>query len=346
MKKNKMEKRRILLFLPLLLVPTLALVFMLLGGGKADKNEPSNSARGINASLPDAQLGKERNLDKMEIYEQNPDSVDTGGLDVLSAKLGFGEGVDPQTAKINEKLAAINAAVNVPEVTPKTSLRANGNPSGRESISKDVEKLELLMKGMKSGNGEDPELTQLSSILQSIQEIQNPALAKQKYQPLNTGGIDSLFRAIPAVIASNQRAVEGSVVELRLLDSIIINGQLVPKGHSVFGTAAFSNQRLDLQIKNIRLGTSVIPVSLTVFDKRDAMVGIYAPEALLHDAIGKGSTDALSTIDISGFDLPTQLASAGLDAAKSVMSRKIKRVKQKLKAGYPVLLRDNSKRFK
>jgi Conjugative transposon, TraM len=44
-----------------------------------------------------------------------------------------------------------------------------------------------------------------------------------------------------------------------------------------------------------------------------------------------------------GFDqsLATQVAGAGLDAAKSLLNKKVRRIKVKLKAGYPILLRDN-----
>jgi hypothetical protein len=44
--------------------------------------------------------------------------------------------------------------------------------------------------------------------------------------------------------------------------------------------------------------------------------------------------------------LTTQFAGAGLDAAKSLFTKRLKRIKQKLKAGYPVLLRDNTKKLK
>lgn len=114
----------------------------------------------------------------------------------------------------------------------------------------------------------------------------------------------------------------------------------------MFGLAAFSNQRLNLEIKNIRLGNQVIPVNLTVYDRRDAMQGINAPEALLTEAIGSGATDAMGGVGISGFDLTTQIAGAGIDAARSLLTKKIRRVKQSLKAGYPLLLRDNTKKLK
>ena len=159
---------------------------------------------------------------------------------------------------------------------------------------------------------------------------------------------DSIFRAIPAYVVGPVKVTQGSVIELRLLDSVTINGQFLAKGHSVYGVAEFSNQRIALEIKNIRLGTSIIPVSFSTYDKRDGMKGINAPEALLADAVGAGSVDAVSGIGLMGIDqnLGTQIAGAGLGAAKGLLSKKVKRAKQKLDSGYPVLLRDNTRKVK
>lgn len=147
-------------------------------------------------------------------------------------------------------------------------------------------------------------------------------------------------------IEGDQKAVQGSVVKLKLLDSIVIGGQIIPKGHLVFGLASFSNQRLNLEIKNIRLGTSIVPVNFTVFDMRDAMSGINAPEAVLSDAVDGGLVDAAGSIGITGFDLTTQIAGAGIDAARSLLTKKLKRVRQPLKSGYALLLRDNTRKVK
>ncbi|SMD01501.1 conjugative transposon protein TraM [Pedobacter nyackensis] len=349
---KRMEKRRILLFLPLLALPFMALGFKVLGGGNAETTDTLVSPKGINTALPDAAFKKEVPIDKMGIYNQTKrDSTASAdnGFDAIVGKLGFSGAEDIQTGQINEKLAIINREINTPYVTPQghTEPVKSYGPAN-ESMSKDVAKLEMLMKNMKDSSAEDAEMKQLSTILQSIQEIQNPELARQKYPKAPISEVDSLFKAIPAVIAENQKATQGSVVKLRLLDTIVINGQLIPKDHEVYGLAEFSNQRLNLEIRNIRLSNQIIPVNLTVFDKRDAMRGINAPEALLTDAVNSGGSDAIGGMGIMGFDqsLTTQIAGAGIDAAKSLFTKKLRRIRQKLKAGYPLLLRDNTKKLK
>lgn len=344
--KQKIEKRRVLLLLPIFLLPLLTLAFYALGGGGANVKADTITASGINTQLPAAKFIGDTLTDKISLYNKNR-FVDTSDTEIrsLANKFGFnGSAADPQAKAIEEKLAALNQEIAEPAERYPTSgqVKTSSQDAG---IAKDVDKLELLMKSMQSGSGEDPEMKQLADMLQSIQEIQNPELAKLKYHTADKpASEESLFSTIPAAIEGDQKVVQGSVVKLRLMDTVVLNGQVIPKGHLIFGLAAFSNQRLNLDIKNIRLGNSIVPVNLTVFDRQDAMSGINAPEALLTDAVNGGVVDAASGIGITGFDLTTQIAGAGIDAAKSLLTKKLRRIKQPLKSGYPLLLRDNTKK--
>jgi len=347
--KPKVSKRKLLLVLiPALLVLLCVSGYYLYRQYSSVADAPYKS--GINMALPDAKLEKEEPVDKMGYYEKaRQDSAHGGasGLNSAAEKLGFASPENVQDRQISEKLAAINQVIATPYAASKSSAPTSFGYSNAAPISKDVDRLETLMKGMQGNGDADPEMSQLGEMMDKLIAVQNPDLAAQLYKKklLDAGG-DSLFRAIPAVVAVNQKARQGSVVELRLLDTVVINGVILPAGHSVFGLAAFSNQRLNLEIKNVRMGTSVVPVNLTVYDKRDAMSGINAPEALLTDAVNGGVVDGLGSVGITGFDLTTQIAGVGIDAAKSLLTKKIGRIKQNLKAGYPVLLRDNTKKLK
>jgi len=343
-----MEKRTMLLLFPLLVIPFLAFGFYALGGGSGKSKDENLEPKGINTVLPDAQFKDTEPAGKMELYKQAvPDSNQLDGLESIAGKLRLPAAEDAQTKQINDKLAAINREIATP-YSPAPAPPAAGNSAAMRGapISGDVDRLESLMKTMQENSGQgDPEMAELNSMMDKILDIQNPGRARQRESETRTASItDSIFRAIPAVISTNQRASQGSVVELRLLDSVRIAGQLIPKGHLLFGLATFSNQRLNLEIKNIRLGTSIIPVNLTVFDQRDGMTGINAPQALLTEALGAGASDAAGSFGISGFDLTSQIAGAGLDAARSLFNKKVRRVKQKLIKGYPLLLRDNTRK--
>ncbi|WP_461791661.1 conjugative transposon protein TraM [Pedobacter sp.] len=342
MKRKRMETRQVLLLLPLLVLPMLAGAFYALGGGRKVAVEKIVMGSGLKVSLPEARFNADTLEGKMSVYDRAQKSgadSSLSGMDVVAERLGFSAlEEDPKVAAINERLSMLNAEMARGEQNPP----ASGRRALRDGSGAEVEKLERLMQGMQNGSsGEDAEMKQLSSILERIQEIGDPELARLKYKSAVGDGasIDSVFGAIPAVIDGNQKAVQGSVVKLKLLDTVMIGGYLIPRGYNLYGLGSFSNQRLNLEIRNIRVGNSIIPVRLTVFDRKDAMVGINAPEALLSDAVRGGGVDAMGSFGMMGMDLTTQLAGAGIDAARGLLSKKLKRIRQPLKNGYQVLLR-------
>lgn len=347
-KKQRVDQQTMMLVLFPIAVFLSAILFYVLGGGRPEPMEGVKSS-GINTQLPQAQLAKQQPADKMAYYDMaKEDSAhnDTASLSTAAENFGFNRRGNSQTQKINEKLTAINQALATPDIIPQRYTPNNLAGNTPTPITKDVDRLETLMENMQQNGNDDAEMAQLGSMMDKLLALQNPELAKTLLKKTDNGKPDSTFAAIPAIIAISQKAKQGSVVELRLQDTLIINGQIIPKGHLIYGLASFSNQRLNLEIKNIRLGTSIIPVNITVFDQRDGMEGINAPEAMLNDAVKGGITDAAGSIGITGFDLTTQIAGAGIDAAKSLLTKKVGKVKQSLKAGYPLLLRDNTKRPK
>jgi hypothetical protein len=349
--KQKKDKRKLWLLLPVLVVPFLAFAFYKMEGGEGKVADDVGTARGINTELPGAVVNEDEPISKIGYYRRaDRDSAKAGQLPVNEegGGLAFGKaGEDQQTRAINSRLAMLNREISRPvEGYRPSAVAAKPAPSGMDN---DVDRLEALMKAMQQDKGgDDPEMAQLAAMMDKLIAVQNPELARQLYQKPERAvpPPDSLFAAIPAVIAVDQKVRQGSVVELSLLDTVVLSGVKIPKGHSLFGLASFSNQRLNLEIKNIRLGNQVVPVNLTVYDQRDAMAGINAPDALLGEAIGNGAADAMGSVGIPGLDLTTQIAGAGIDAARSLLTKKIRRVKQQLKAGYPLLLRDNSKKLK
>jgi len=346
MEAKKRDKRKVLLVLPLLVIPFMAVAFYAMGGGTGSAMAGQTTAKGINTDLPDASFKKNEPTDKMGFYQQSDldssGTKNTNGIAKVADRLGFGSSEeDPQTKAINEKLEALNSEINRPERPVKNQSNIQRNTNS-QSIGNDVDRLEALMKTMQSGKGEDPEMAQLSGMMDKIISIQNPGLLQQRLKQQNLANPDSLFRAIPAIIVENQKAMQGATIKLQLQDSVRLNGQLIPKGHYLFGTCNITNQRLLLHIKNIRLGTSIVPVDLTVYSL-DGMAGIYAPEAVLSDAVSGGADDAIRDMQILTMDqsIGMQAAGAGIDAAKSLFSKKVKRIKVKLNAGHTILLRNN-----
>lgn len=346
METKTRDKRKIFLVLPLLVMPFLALAFYAGGGGRGSDGEVVLS-KGINTALPDANFKTEEPVDKMGLYAKGEkDTSGSNGVSGMAEKMGFGNGAgDEKTAEINAKLAALNKEINSAPAdigSGKSSGTSQAPKQNDAGMKTDVDRLEMLMKSMKADKGTDPEMEQMNAMLEKLLDIQNPARAQQKMVSKIYGdGAEKEFLAVPAELADGGKVVQGSTIRLRLLDSVVLKNVVIPKGHFVFGLCRLVNQRLLLDIKNIRLGELIIPVELTMYGM-DGMPGLSAPDAVFGDVASGGAVDAVGGISVYGMDgVAGQVAGAGIDAAKSLFSRKVRVVRVKLKSGEKVLLRNN-----
>lgn len=341
---NNMEKqRRFLLVLPLLVIPFTNMAFWALGGGQ-NKNQQVVNSRGIDTDLPQAQFKDKDKTDKMAVYQAaQHDSAQNGVSPAFLKSMGLDKNnttsadstltPDDQATKIQAKLAQLNKQLSQP-------------PEGKQATSYDepdpqqVKQLRKMMRSVNSGNGQpDPEIKQLNQMLDKIQAIQNPGSVK-KPEPKNE--VAAPFRAIPAIVDGKQKVMDGAAVKLKLTDTVTIKNQLLPKGQEIFGVCQVTNQRLLLTIQNIRLDKQIIPVNLVVFSL-DGMPGIPAPEAELGGAAGSGADQAIQSMQFMTMDqsLGAQAAAGGINAAKGLFSKKVKKIKVKLSNEYPVLLKIN-----
>ncbi len=246
--------------------------------------------------------------------------------------------------------------------------------------SSDVDRLEQMMNMVNQPAGEDPELKQLNGVLDKILEVQYPerVQGKLKQTPqaargqvfavsskqdnsityLDThhlrnvivNGFYSLIgmttaedsqNAIQAVIHETQTIVDGSTVKLRLLNDVFINGVHIQKDNFLYGIASLRGERLSIKINSVRYKNSLFPVELSVYDM-DGLNGIYIPGTITRDVAKQSADRSMQTIGLTSVDpsWQAQAAGAGIEAAKTLISRKVKLIKVTVKAGYQVLLRD------
>ena len=161
----------------------------------------------------------------------------------------------------------------------------------------------------------------------------------------NEKNIEQEQNAIRAVIHETQTVVNGSIVKLRLVNDIFINRVLIPKDHFLFGIASLIGERLNIKIKSIAYNNSLFPVELTVYDM-DGLDGIYIPGAITRDAAKQSADRSMQTFGLTSLDPSwgTQATSAGIEAAKTLLSKKVKLIKVTVKAGYQVLLYDEKQK--
>ncbi|RYE55240.1 MAG: conjugative transposon protein TraM [Sphingobacteriales bacterium] len=341
MKTKENSKRKFLLMLPVLVMPFLALGFYAAGGGRNSTRLDTPETRGINATLPNADFKIADPENKLGFYEKAAkDSGSVRSLENVAEKLGFnGITEDERTQELAAKLDLLNKEISSP--APQSTISKVRTSSTGSGIKNDVDRLESLMQTLQSGD-DDPEMNALNGMMENILDIQHPERVRERSKLKAKLRSDALYAAIPAIIEKDHKVTHGSVVILKLTDSARINGEFIPKGQLIYGSCEITNQRLLLDIRNIRLGNKILPVDLTIFDL-DAMEGINVPEALTRSAVNGGTEDAIRNIQLLGMDpsIAGQVAGAGIDAAKGLFSKKVKRIKVKLKGGYPVLIRNN-----
>lgn len=416
------RQRRFMLVLPLLALPFMTLMFWSVGGGKVQQAEAQSEKKaGFNTSLPDANLRDEKPMDKMSYYDQakldslkfqelikndpnygNLEISDTTGIvdqdndkslglstkRGLNTSLNGGSFNDPNTEKIYRKLAELNREMKNPaDINKENAVYQRDNPTYKKDASadtEDIDRLEKMMQSMSKSDGEDPEMQQLSGMLEKILDIQHPDRVQERLRQTSESKRGQVFavsdkgkedrisllqtnkgvptangfysldgnevadenqNAIQAVIHETQTIVDGSTVKLRLMNDIFINGVHIPKDNFLFGTASLNGERLGIKISSIRYNNSLFPVEISVYDM-DGLDGIYIPGAITRDVAKQSADRSLQTIGMTSLDPSwgAQAAGAGIEAAKTLLSKKVKLIKVTVKAGYQILLRDENQK--
>ena len=206
------RKRKMMMVLPIMVIPFLSIAFWALGGGREQITTPG-SQTGLNHNLPDAVLEDNKLTDKLAFYEiadkdsikmeelmrndpyykAEEDTTDFTGGELeqltqntaskysqrLNTSLYETSGISPEK-KIMEKLAALEKEmVHQPETDPKASPENYATKQDHD-LSDDVDRLENMMQVMQQPDDEDPEMQQLNGTLEKILDIQHPDRVREK----------------------------------------------------------------------------------------------------------------------------------------------------------------------
>ena len=207
-----LKQRKMMVVLPLLVLPFITMAFWALGGGKGTGNDTDkNKVAGLNLQLPNANLKSDKNEDKLSFYmEADADSLKRAELlrsdpfykDSLQTKVSlmdatqhlnnpstsrnglntsvYQSGTDANEQKIYQKINEINKQINAPE-TAASSLNNTGAPyQNNEQFTNDVDRMQEMMQMMDDKQETDPEMQQLNGTLDKILDIQHPQRVQDK----------------------------------------------------------------------------------------------------------------------------------------------------------------------
>jgi conjugative transposon TraM protein len=187
----------------------------------------------------------------------------------------------------------------------------------------------------------DPDLEKYDRLLDKIMEIQHPESAKPKEALVTPQHpVPDTLAAIQAQIDADAALVSGETIALRLEEPLRIEGKQVDSSTLVYGMVNLQGERLHIQIRSILIGRKILAVHLEAYDQ-DGQLGIYVPGSLERDVAKESTEGSIGTLnmDLADPGLGAQAANAGLQAAKSLLSRKVRQVRVFVRAGYQVFIK-------
>lgn len=359
-----LQKRKFLLVLPVLAIPFLFLLFYSLGGGGSKVPVPTNAPMGFNPELPKAQFQRQKtepnklevytkadadSLKRKEYFQQDPyhkkifDSTrhlpDSPFHQPIEAYRGA---QDPKADELLKRLDQLRQSIQQPPPPVSTTHHPD------RTAAPDISRLQQVLRSIRSTDtvsDEDPQLQKLNIMLDKIIHIQHPGETEERLGALGATHnndwlpADTTANAIPATISEDQTLVAGATIALRLTETAKIGGVSLPNNQLVYGIVSINNDRMLIHIQSIRHQHSIYPADLQVYDM-DGLPGIHIPGTLNREVAKQSADQGINTVNLATFDpsIGAQAANAGLQAAKTLFSRKVKLVRIAVRAGYQVLL--------
>lgn len=374
-----LRKRKMLMVMPLLVIPFITIGFYALGGGQGKVNAVVQN-QGLNLNLPAASVKDEQSPTKLTFYEKVEEAERQREKELANDNYFQVEETgddEPVEEKINEKIKRLEEEINRP------AEKVDFPPSYKKQFDGDVDRLGEMVSMMQEKQADDPEMRQLDTLMEKILDVQHPERVRNRLQAKPVTEKDNLFfvsryvdeprisviggspinpdsarfyswqtesatalstNVIEAVVQETQTLSNGSVIRLRLVSDATVDGTLIPKGSFVVGIVSVNGERLKVAINSIRSQHSIYPVRMEVYDL-DGLPGIYVPGAITRDVAKQSADNSLDLIDPTSMNqsFASQATAAGIDAAKNLLSRKAKLIRVTVKAGYRVLLTTTDK---
>jgi hypothetical protein len=262
---NKVKRRKMMLMLPVLVIPFLTMAFWALDGGKGTQ-EKVIAIEGLNLDLPNANLKDDKLMDKLSFYEKaDKDSLkleewmrsdpyfkrDTvpvfpNELEELTTITAgkynqrlntspYEKGVDNPEVQIMQKLKLLENDMN------KTATSTYEDPSkqntGHDQFSSEVDRLEQMLQLNNVGSSDDPEMKQLENTLDKILDIQHPQRVKERsiknkeaaYVVHKSSGADTIVKGFYSYSDEKElkRTEQNAIEAIIASNQTIINGAVV-----------------------------------------------------------------------------------------------------------------------
>ncbi len=340
------------------LILVISSFFILGGGGSSDKVMKSDDGF-VNVSIPDArdenlaenrfdasqrEENRSQEVDRVEKLQQNSfelfrtDSADSP--DVSSQKLSFSS--SGNTAPVNK----ISKSGGVEEGAIQKS-------KGKEIVTRRVmkrkrEQIERELGINLSDYGYDKYKDEEETAENTVNEeelFSATSSEKSGFYGLDAEE-DSFSGDIKAVIHGNHTDVRsGSIIKMRILEDVLIDGVKVPLNTFIYGKLSFRNGRAAISVSNINYRNRILNFSGSIYDN-DGFEGLYVPDNVLSDTKNKVTSDVIGSVDIdvsSKSKLLRSASSAVTNTIKNAVQGSIRDAKISISSNYLITIKRTKK---
>lgn len=311
-------------------------------GYKQDKNEKKVYQKLARLQQEINREPEERPAAVAAASSYNPD-VDR--LEHMMQQMTQDKDQDPELGQLNGMLEKIMDIQNPERVQDKIRKESEQNKKQAFTVQAPQEDVVSVLEPKKDFAGQFKGYDR-----DSLPESMRQLIDGNRFYSLDEASAQNQgSHAIAAMIPETQTLVSGATVKMRLLEDVYVAGNKIPKNHFVYGKATLNGERLQIAISSIGYDNNILPVALTVYDKKDGLAGISVKGAITRDVAKNSaaqSMQGLGMINTLDPSFGAQMATAGLNMAQNLVGRTAKLVRVTVEAGYPVLLKDDNQKDK
>lgn len=354
---NRKQKDLHLLSLPVFAL--MSVCFWVLGGGSGAGAVLTEDSESINTALPVAadrelsggRLDAMRDADERESKLRRRLRMQDNSFDWLDAVGQRGEDSTVRAAVSGLPLRDLNN--DVPEVNDRPRKPAAADRQRKEK-GRDKRKEEMMRKKreqIEQSLGLDLATYAHGELEESADTADNAAGTPAPEPSAPRRGFYGLGNReqyddghIKAVVHGLHKDVtNGSIIKLRLLESVKAGEVEIPRNTFVYGKLGFSSGRAMVRIENINFRDRIVPFSGSLYD-RDGFEGLYVPDNIISETKKNAASQAVSSTDLklnSPMAMVNSAANAVTGAVKSALGTSVREVKITISSNYLITIKRN-----
>ena len=164
---------------------------------------------------------------------------------------------------------------------PKAGSMALEKTSGRNLKSTGIEELDQIFRQNQQLSRKNDSLSlHLKEAMAKNEKAETEKTRNFTLEKQGKSGFNSKQSAVPVIEAEvyeTATVLSGNRVKLRLMEDAWLLGIKIPKNTFLYGTCEVTNERLQIEIRQIPLGEKFVPVEINVCDL-DGLPGLYVPD--------------------------------------------------------------------